>query len=219
MPRWLTFLVASMFLMVLLPLMLAIAVLLLASGTRKIFYLDERVGRYGEIFTIYKFRTMRDAANNQQAGGYDRRRVTRLGSVLRKYRLDELPQLINVLKGDLNLVGLRPPLPSYVANDPETYRKLLSIRPGLTGLASVRFHRCEDDLMLNAAGPVEAARLHGQICIPAKARLDRFYLSRRATSVDLWILVQTLSVFLPGLRRHCRWDDSSRVLALVDRAA
>ncbi|MEO1549257.1 MAG: sugar transferase [Pseudomonadota bacterium] len=203
MSRSTTLILAGLLLIVLLPVMVALAMVLWCSGTRRVLYCDRRVGQHGRLFTIWKFRTMRETVNHQAQAGYDQARVTRLGRWLRRYRLDELPQLINVLRGDLNLVGMRPPLPCYVAEHPGLYADLLGAKPGLTGLASVRYHKVEDALMA-AAPSVQAARsIHAARCLPIKARLDRFYLARRSLGLDLWILLQTCGVVLPNRYVSC----------------
>ena len=193
-----TFVLALCLVFLLFPLIAMIAALSWLSGMRQVFYCDQRVGQGGRLFTMWKFRTMRDLAEGQARDAFDKARVTRLGLWLRRYRLDELPQLYNVLKGDLNLVGMRPPLPSYVRDHPQVYAGLLEARPGLTGLASVRFHQREDALMAAAPSAQAAKAVHAKHCLPVKARLDRFYLTRRSLWLDCWILVQTLCVFLPN---------------------
>ncbi len=195
MPRLMTLVLAAVLTLVFLPVMGLTALALICSGTPRVFYSDQRIGQYGRPFRILKFRTMRDPDGTPCAY-----RVTPLGRVLRKYRLDELPQLFNVFKGDLNLVGFRPPLPHYVDGNPTVYEPLLVDRPGLTGLASIRFHAREDRLLAAARDNDEAAYIHRQICIPAKARLDRLYIRKRSIGLDLWILFRTLVVFLPLIR-------------------
>ncbi len=132
--RPLTIAVALHLSVTLLPVMLIIALGLLVTGTRRVLYRVQRVGRGGRLFTMYKFRSMGlcpQRAGHDAAGGPYLRATTPFGRFLRRTGLDELPQLWNVLKGDLDLVGVRPALPEHVANHPEIYIAFLSSRPGL----------------------------------------------------------------------------------------
>lgn len=200
MPRVLTIALALCLILLTLPLMIAVALGLLADGMRPVLYAGLRVGRHGRRFWMIKFRTLRPdprAPGDHTAGGYQASLTTRYGRFLRRSRLDELPQLFNVLTGDLDLVGYRPPLPSYVERYPSLYAPLLGHRPGITGLASVLFHQREDRTLATARSAEEAQDLHARICIPAKARLDRFYQTHRSTLLDMRILLMTLRRLAP----------------------
>jgi lipopolysaccharide/colanic/teichoic acid biosynthesis glycosyltransferase len=129
----------------LLPFQIVVAVLILILDGRPIFYVSERMKSVNGPFSLFKFRTMRTdtQANTGVTGGEKTSRITRTGKLLRKTRLDELPQLWNILIGDMSFVGPRPPLRQYVDRFPEIYSEVLSSRPGVTGLASLKFHKHE----------------------------------------------------------------------------
>lgn len=167
--------------------LVALAVKLDSAGP--ILFRGQRSGRAGEPFRMIKFRTMvADAAHKgpgiTSAGDL---RVTRVGRVLRRTKLDELPQLINVLRGDMTLVGPRPEDPAYVADYTVEQRRLLDVRPGVTGPASVRF-RNEEQLL---RGEDWERRYRDQI-LPAKLRIELDYLERRSVLNDLSIVMQTV---------------------------
>ena len=138
------------------------------------FYRQQRVGRHGVPFRIHKFRTMAHDARDagpQITVGADAR-ITRVGAVLRRHKLDELPQLIDVLQGTMSLVGPRPEVPRYVAlYPPELRARVLSVRPGITDLASIAF-RDESELLARAADP---EREYLQVVMPRKLALAASY--------------------------------------------
>lgn len=177
------------------PIILGVATIMFVSGDRPILYVSERMKNLNEGFSLYKFRTMLPPAsdeNNAGVSGADKaNRITRLGHVLRKYRLDELPQLINIIKGDMSLVGPRPPLRYYTEMFPDIYEKVLKDRPGVTGLASMIFHRHEESILQNASTPEETDDLYQRRCIPRKARIDLIYSRNRSICYDTAILFQT----------------------------
>jgi lipopolysaccharide/colanic/teichoic acid biosynthesis glycosyltransferase len=136
---------------------------------------------------------MRPAAIDSGVSGGDKAaRITPAGGFLRRTRLDELPQLFNILKGDMSFVGPRPPLRRYVEACPETYAAVLRSRPGVTGLATLVFHRHEERFLAQCATPEETNRVYLRRCIPRKARLDLIYQRRQSLCLDLWILLRTL---------------------------
>ncbi|MEI2806658.1 sugar transferase [Albidovulum sp.] len=166
--------------------------LALAQG-RPILYGAERMRDPDHGFTLWKFRTMREAGYDSGVSGGDKAaRITPAGGFLRRTRLDELPQLFNILKGDMSFVGPRPPLRRYVEACPETYAAVLRSRPGVTGLATLVFHRHEERLLAQCATPEETNRVYLRRCIPRKARLDLIYQRRQSLCLDLWILLRTL---------------------------
>ncbi|WP_347312605.1 sugar transferase [Defluviimonas sp. SAOS-178_SWC] len=168
------------------------AVLLITQG-RPIFYGSERMRGPAQAFTLWKFRTMRPSATDSGVSGGDKaNRVTPAGAMLRASRLDELPQLFNILKGDMSFVGPRPPLRQYVEAFPDLYAAVLKSRPGVTGLASLIYHRHEEWLLSRCASAEETDRVYSRRCIPVKARLDLIYQSRRTLCLDLWILARTV---------------------------
>lgn len=175
------------------PLFVVIAVLIKLESPGPIFYRSFRVGLRGEEFEVLKFRTMR---NSTTGPGVTRRgdpRVTRVGRVLRLTKFDELPQLLNVLAGDMSLVGPRPEDPRYVAHyTPEQWR-VLSVRPGITSPASLAY-RHEEEVLASISDDVETAYLTE--VLPSKLRMDLDYVSRQSFLVDLRVLLRTAASFV-----------------------
>jgi lipopolysaccharide/colanic/teichoic acid biosynthesis glycosyltransferase len=185
--------VAGLLLLVLWPLLLATAVLLLLFEGRPVFYVAERMGAPGRTFRQWKFRTMRvgaDAAGGV-TGGDKAKEISRLHRILRRSRLDELPQLWNVLRGDMSLVGPRPPMKRYVELYPDLYARVLQSRPGLTGLATLRFHLYEERLLAACATAEETDAVYRRACIRQKARLDLIYQRRRTLWLDICLVAET----------------------------
>lgn len=154
-----------------------------------VFFRQARVGRRGRLFRIFKFRTMVVDAEQQGAQltvGQDRR-ITRCGHFLRQYRLDELPQFINVLKGEMSLVGPRPEVPRYVTCYAEHEHAVLELTPGMTGPASLAF-LAESELLAQHSDPEQ---FYLAEILPAKIRADLAYAQRATWLSDLGILVQT----------------------------
>ncbi|SHL95296.1 sugar transferase [Rhizobacter sp. OV335] len=178
-------------LIVLSPFFLAIAAWIKLDSPGPVFFRQERVGRLGKGFLIHKFRTMRHAPHehgSQITVGADAR-ITRVGHVLRRHKLDELPQLIDVLAGTMSLVGPRPEVPRYVALYPAALReKVLSVRPGITDPASIEF-RDESDLLARAADP---ERTYIEQVMPAKLRSAAEYVDRMSVRTDLQLIARTV---------------------------
>jgi lipopolysaccharide/colanic/teichoic acid biosynthesis glycosyltransferase len=150
-------------------------------------------------FRLWKLRTMAPGAEDGRATwGGKAARVTGTGRWLRASHLDELPQLWNILRGEMSFVGPRPPLRRYVAARPDLYEEVLRCRPGLTGLATLIFRRREA-LLMNCPNAATAEAIYRRRCLPRKARLDLIYLRRRSLALDLWILWRTFLVVLRGL--------------------
>lgn len=184
--------VASLIGLVLLsPVLLVISILVKLDSPGPVFYRGVRAGRDGEPFKMLKFRTM--VANADKIGGPstsdDDPRVTRVGRFLRKYKLDEIPQLINVLKGDMSLVGPRPEVLSEVEKYTSEERQLLSVRPGITDWASIEFN--DEGAILEGAEDPHQAYL--EKIRPGKVRLGLKYVRERSFWVDLKILAQTVA--------------------------
>lgn len=142
------------------------------------FYRQLRVGRYGKDFYVYKFRSMRVGADKQgliTVGGRDPR-ITRIGYFIRKYKLDELPQLFNVLKGDMSLVGPRPEVCKYVDLYTEEQRKVLSVRPGITDYASIEY--VDENTILGQAD--DADKAYVELIMPDKIRYNMKYINNRS---------------------------------------
>lgn len=184
-----------------LPFLLIALVILLRDG-RPIFYVSERMKGVNTPFWLYKFRTMSNDANDTGvSGGYKNARITRTGHVLRRKRLDELPQLINILKGDMSFVGPRPPLRRYVEMRPDLYEKVLKNRPGVTGLATLVYHGHEERLLATCHDPEETETTYLSRCVPAKARLDLLWARHRSVCYDLYLIWETIARVLLKRRR------------------
>jgi lipopolysaccharide/colanic/teichoic acid biosynthesis glycosyltransferase len=150
-----------------------------------------RVGEDGRIITVFKIRTMVEGGVGPRLTSTHDPRVTRLGRILRRYRIDELPQLVNVVLGEMSLVGPRPEDPIFVDLTDPIHRKVFTARPGITGLAQLAFH---DEARLLSGEDWE--RRYREEVLPAKLQLDVEYLDRRSTVLDLQILVRTLTTIL-----------------------
>jgi len=182
---------ASLFGLVLsLPLFLVVGFLIRLDSRGPIFFRQERVGKGLQPFTIYKFRTMfhEVAVQDRAITPAGDPRVTRLGRVLRKLKFDELPQLFNVLKGDMSLVGPRPEVPRYVKLFRSDYEEILKIRPGITDLASLKY-RDEASLLANATDP---DALYLQQVLPDKIRLAKEYVRRSSLAYDIRLIFKTI---------------------------
>jgi lipopolysaccharide/colanic/teichoic acid biosynthesis glycosyltransferase len=180
-------------------LLLVIAVVLLALQGRPVFFASVRMRSPDRPFRLWKFRTMLPGPETVTAG-HSAARVTWCGGLLRRARLDELPQLWNILRGDMTFVGPRPPLPALVAARPELYARVLASRPGVTGLASLVFHRHEARILARCRTPGEAEQTYLRRCVARKARIDLIYQARRSTRLDLVLIGWTLVVPIGGIR-------------------
>lgn len=182
-------------LLLLAPALLLIAVLIKLDSPGPVMFRQERVGRYGQPFRIHKFRTMRHepAGQGLQITVGEDRRITRVGSVLRASKLDELPQLLDVWLGDMSLVGPRPEVPRYVAHYPEALRdKVLSVRPGITDIASIEY-RDESAVLAQAPDP-EHAYIHE--VLPHKLALAARYVDQSSLWLDVRLIWHTLLAIL-----------------------
>lgn len=176
-----------------LPFALLVLWLLLREG-RPIFYVSERMRTPTDGFALWKLRTMAPVAVQSGVSGGDKAaRITRTGRILRKTRADEIPQLWNILKGDMSFVGPRPPLRLYVERFPEIYGQVLKSRPGVTGLASLTYHRHEEKLLAACRTPEETDAVYSRRCVPQKARLDLIYQRRRNLCFDLVLVGRTFA--------------------------
>lgn len=177
------------------PVILVIAILIKKDSEGPVFYRAKRVGKNGRIFTMYKFRTM--VVNADKVGGpstsADDPRLTKIGNLLRKYKLDELPQLINISKGDMSFVGPRPEVPSEVETyDPEVKKIILSVKPGLTDLASIADLHEEETLR----GSPDPHKTYREKIQPQKIKLQLEYIKNNSFRLDIEILVKTfINVF------------------------
>lgn len=181
---------AALALLLLCPLLLAVALWVGLDSPGPVFFRQQRVGRGGQLFDIYKFRTMHigaEAVGPQITVGQDTR-ITRTGTWLRRSKVDELPQFLNVLRGDMSVVGPRPEVPRYVAQYPADLRDaVLSVRPGITDLASIAF-RNESDLLARSPDP---ERTYVEQILPVKLRYAQKYVRTHSLRLDLQIIAWT----------------------------
>ena len=186
---------ASVGLLLLAPLLVGIALWVKLDSRGPVFFRQQRVGRFGAPFYIHKFRSMREdapLAGPQITIGADPR-ITRAGQFLRRTKLDELPQLLDVLAGTMSLVGPRPEVPRYVAMYPPALRdKVLSVRPGITDPASIKY-RDESTLLARAADP---ERAYIEQVMPAKLRYAAEYVDHMSLANDLRLIGVTLRMLL-----------------------
>lgn len=190
MKRLFDILTASIGLILLSPVLLITALLVKLTSPGPILFRQTRVGQSFRPFQILKFRTMTPDAEHrggQLTAGRDPR-ITTIGHFLRRTKLDELPQLINVLRGEMSFVGPRPEVPRYVEHYRDDYTRLLTVRPGITDLASLRY-RHESELLGQAVDP-EAMYLH-QI-LPDKIALGKEYLQKQSLLMDLSLMIRTV---------------------------
>lgn len=177
-------------LLVLSPLFLIIAFAIVIDNKGPVLFRQLRAGRNGRDFLVYKFRTMMKAPDHIE-GNFnpgDRSRITSVGQLLRKSKLDELPQLINVLKGDMSMVGPRPEIPRWVSVYPERWEKVLSVRPGITDNSSILF-RDEESILSQSEDPEKTYR---EIILPKKLDLYEQYVESHSFSGDLKMIFRTL---------------------------
>lgn len=153
-----------------------------------ILFRQQRVGRYGRFFTLVKFRTMRVGHGGSSVSVAGERRITPLGAWLREYKLDELPELWNVLKGDMSFVGPRPDVPGYADRLKGRDRDILLLRPGITGPATLKY-RNEEQLLAAQPNP---QRYNDEVIYPDKVRLNMEYLYNHSLWSDIRIIIKTL---------------------------
>jgi lipopolysaccharide/colanic/teichoic acid biosynthesis glycosyltransferase len=175
---------ALLALVLLAPFLLGIGLLIVITDGLPVLFRQTRVGKNGRPFLILKFRTMRSGVPGGSITAAGDSRVTRVGGWLRRLKLDELPQFLNVLRGEMSLIGPRPEVPDYVQYEDPLWQAVLSIRPGITDIASLAF-RDEEQLL----GPVpDADRYYRAVILPAKLRLNILYLRSRSFMTDLRLL-------------------------------
>lgn len=179
---------AALGLLVLSPVLLLCALLVGLTSPGGVLFRQERVGKDGVPFTIYKFRSMRKDNAGLKISTSSDSRITPVGRVLRKAKLDELPQLWNVLKGDMSFVGPRPEVREYTDLYTPEQRQVLLVRPGITGLASIRY-RNENDLLSASTDP---NRTYIEEVMSAKLALDLEYIPRACVSYDVRLILETL---------------------------
>ncbi len=194
MTRFLDIIFSLMGLLILLPLLLLIALIIVLSSRGGVFYRQVRVGKGNKDFRIYKFRTMHVNADKQgliTVGGRDPR-ITKVGYYLRKYKLDELPQLINVLKGEMSFVGPRPEVRKYVELYTEEQQRVLSVKPGITDLASIEF-RNENELLEQQTDP---NKYYIETIMPKKIEINMEYIRKQSITMYFNIIFSTIKAIL-----------------------
>ncbi|SDX89088.1 sugar transferase [Citreimonas salinaria] len=175
------------------PLIVLVALSVALRDGRPVLFRSERMTTPQRAFGLWKFRTMRVARDDAGVSGGDKAaRITANGRWLRRTRLDELPQLWNILRGDMSFVGPRPPLRRYVDLHPDLYARVLRARPGVTGLATIVFHRHEERLLASCRTPEETEEVYRRRCIPRKARLDLIYARRATVCSDFQLMAGTV---------------------------
>jgi lipopolysaccharide/colanic/teichoic acid biosynthesis glycosyltransferase len=175
-------------LLLLLPVFLAIGLLVLLDDGPPVFFCQPRAGRNGRLFRMWKFRTMRTECQGNVITAAGDHRITRVGAWLRKLKLDELPQLFNVLKGDMSLVGPRPEVPQFVEPESQVWQAVLDVRPGITDLASL-IYRDEEKILATAIDPISFYR---DTVLPSKLLLNVRYQRSRSFLSDLKLILLTI---------------------------
>ena len=202
MKRTMDIIFSILLMVILFPVFVGLVIWLLRTQGRPLFYAAERMKSPTEGFRLWKFRTMTVAdADSGVSGGDKTSRITPVGARLRAKRLDEIPQLWNILKGDISFVGPRPPLRSYVERFPKIYGEVLRNKPGVTGLATLTFHRHETQLLSRSSTRAETDELYCRVCIPKKARIDLIYQKNQSICYDFLLVFQTIGELFSSARR------------------
>lgn len=176
-------------LLVLSPLLLLIALLIrVKMPDGAVLFRQQRVGQYGKVFTMVKFRTMTVTHHGSSISVAGESRITPLGAFLRKYKLDELPELWNILKGDMSFVGPRPDVPGYADKLIGKDRDILQLKPGITGPATLKY-RNEEELLAQQANPQQ---YNDEVIFPDKVKINLEYLRRHSFWGDIRIIIQTI---------------------------
>ena len=173
----------------LLPIFIVVSILIKIDSLGPIFFLQKRVGLNGDIFKIIKFRTMRVNHNNSLTVTVENdMRITRIGKILRKYKIDEIPELINVLIGDMSFVGPRPDVPGYADLLKGNNRNILKLRPGITSRASIKYAN-EEQLLLDQQDPIA---YNNDVIFPDKVKMNLNYYENNNIWIDIKIIFATL---------------------------
>ena len=176
-------------LLFLFPLLVVVALLIrIKMPGAPVMFRQKRVGQHGKLFTMYKFRTMKPGHSGSPVSVRGESRITPLGAFLRRYKLDELPELWNVLIGDMSFVGPRPDVPGYADKLEGKDRKILKLKPGITGPASLKYAN-EEEILASQEDPV---KYNDEVIFPDKVRINLRYLSNRNFWQDLKFILFTL---------------------------
>ena len=190
-------LMALLGLLFLWPVLLVVAILIKIHMPGPIFFIQQRVGKGGKLFPCHKFRSMSVNHNGSSVSGAGESRITPLGAKLRKYKLDELPELWDVLIGNMSFVGPRPDVPGYADKLQGDDRIILSLRPGITGPATLKY-RNEEELLATVENPV---RYNDEVIYPDKVRLNRYYAEHYSFAEDIKM------IFCTVLGRHMNYNN------------
>ena len=209
MPRIIDVLLSVLALLVLLPLFIPIVVILLLTGEHKVFYLQTRVGYQNKDFKIIKFATMLSNSANMGSGSLTLKndpRVLPFGSILRKTKINELPQILNIIIGDLSIVGPRPQMQVDFEKYPDDVQeKIYNVRPGLTGIGSIIF-RDEESLISLAAENEDPHDFYKRVIAPYKGELEIWYHSHRSLFLDFQLIFMTAwAIVSPETRLYEKW--------------
>lgn len=175
-------------LILLTPLILVIYILIKVKMPGPAFFKQKRVGQFGELFVMVKFRTMKVDHGGSSISVKGESRITPLGATLRKYKLDELPELWNVLKGEMSFVGPRPDVPGYADTLQGEDKNILLLKPGITGPASMKYSNEEEILALQS----DPKTYNDEVIYPDKVRINLEYLKRRHIAMDIWFIILTV---------------------------
>ncbi|MBN2042100.1 MAG: sugar transferase [Spirochaetes bacterium] len=175
---------------ILLPVFLLIAIIIKCTSKGPVFFRQIRMGKDFKQFKILKFRTMIDNKNEEgpEISSSDDIRITVFGKFLRKYKLDELPQLVNVIGGNMSIVGPRPEVPKYVEIFKKDYEEILSLKPGITDIASLKFRK--ENELLTGKQDIEAVYINN--ILPEKIQYNKIYLKKCSFTFDLLIILKTI---------------------------
>ncbi|MGU8558622.1 sugar transferase [Clostridium perfringens] len=173
------------------PILILVSIMVKLTSKGPIIFKQERVGKNKKIFYIYKFRTMTDCddkASDRQVTVINDQRITRIGRILRKYKIDELPQLYNVLKGDMSFVGPRPEVKKYVKFYEEEYDEILKIKPGITDLASIEY--IDENTIISKYSDPE--KIYIEKVLPKKLMLNKRYIEEMSIKNDILLILKTI---------------------------
>jgi lipopolysaccharide/colanic/teichoic acid biosynthesis glycosyltransferase len=175
-------------LIILIPVLICICIAIKICMPGDIFFIQKRIGKKGTIFKMIKFRTMSFSENNSSISVAGESRITPLGAFLRKNKFDELPELWNVLKGDMSMVGPRPDVPGYADKLQGEDRIILSVRPGITGPASIKYSN-EEELLSKVDEPI---KYNDEVLYPNKVRINKNYIKHSSFWLDIKIIIYTI---------------------------
>ena len=188
--RLFDFICATVGFAIICPFLVLVAILIKLDSKGPVFFFQQRMGKDGKIFRLIKFRSMYIDPKKEKEGFTpgDSSRITRIGRIIRKTKIDELPELINVIKGDMSLVGPRPEVPKYRSFYSGKYREVLKLRPGITDLASIKY-RNEEEILEKSDDP---EKTYTEVILPDKLELALEYKKKMSFFTDLKIIFSTI---------------------------